>query len=57
MGTRWTRALLWFLLEVMDKTRQTGLVLVSSNLFKRLWAIETVPRYLVLGFVMIGARG
>ena len=57
MGTRWTRALLWFLLEVMDKTRQTGLVLVSSNLFKRLWAIEMVPRYLVLGFVMIGARG
>ena len=56
MGTQWTRALLWFLLEVMDKTRQTGLVLVSSNLFKRLWAIETVPRYLVLGFVMIGAR-
>ena len=44
-----------FLLEVMDETRQTSLAFVSSNLFKRLWAIETVPSYLALGFVMIGA--
>ena len=39
----------------MDETRQTSLAFVSSNLFKRLWAIETVSSYLALGFVMIGA--